>query len=76
MSTLVEIEKAVEVLPPVQQKNLLLWLQSRLARAPVTVPGKASAWLHSARGSVRQSDGRSADDMRMDYYAAKHGLNP
>ena len=76
MSTLVEIEKAVEVLPPVQQENLLLWLQSRLARTPVTAPGKASAWLRSARGSVRLAAGKSADDLRMDYYAAKHGLNP
>ena len=36
-----------------------------------TTPGKAGEWVRSARGSVRLA----ADDVRMDYYAVKHGLN-
>ncbi len=75
MSTLMEIENAVTTLPPQQQENLLLWLQTRLsAREPVTALGKAAVWLRTARGSVRQAAGKTADDLRMDYYVAKHGL--
>ena len=36
-----------------------------------TAVGKAGEWVRSARGSVRLA----ADDVRMDYYAVKHGLN-
>lgn len=38
-------------------------------------PGKASEWVRSARGSVRLAANETADDVRMDYYAAKYGLN-
>jgi len=37
--------------------------------------GKASEWLRSAKGSVRLAPGESVDDLRMDYYATKHGVN-
>jgi len=36
--------------------------------------GKASEWLRSAKGSVRPTGGESADDLRMEYYAAKYGV--
>jgi hypothetical protein len=39
------------------------------------VAGKASEWLRSAKGSVRLAPGESVDDLRMDYYSAKHGVN-
>ena len=38
-------------------------------------PGKASEWVRSARGSVRLEPNETADDVRMDYCTAKHGLN-
>ena len=76
MSTLVEIENAVVSLPTAQQEDLLLWLKSRLERAPLAAAGKAGAWVRQARGSVRHAEGRSADELRMEHYAAKHGLNP
>jgi len=37
--------------------------------------GKASEWLRSAKGSVQLAPGESVDDLRMDYYATKHGVN-
>jgi len=74
MSTLVEIENAVESLPSVQQETLLRWLQSRLAARTVTATGQAAAWVRDARGSVRDVAGKSVDELRMEYYAAKHGL--
>jgi hypothetical protein len=36
--------------------------------------GRAGEWLRSARGSVQMAAGSSADDARMDFYAAKYGL--
>lgn len=66
MSTLVEIENAVESLPSAEQENLLRWLQSRLAARAVTATGHAAAWLRGARGSVRDVEGKSADELRME----------
>lgn len=75
MSTLAEIENAVESLPSAEKESLLRWLQSHLAARPAAPsPGKAVAWVRNARGSVRDAAGKSADELRMDYYAAKHGL--
>lgn len=74
MSTLVEIENAVESLPSVQQETLLRWLQSRLAARTATATGSASEWVRSALGSVRNVAGKSADELRMEYYAAKYDL--
>lgn len=37
-------------------------------------PGKASAWLRSAKGSVRLAPGESVDDARMAHLRHKHGL--
>lgn len=37
--------------------------------------GKASLWLQSAKGSVLQASGKSADDLRMEYYRVKYGLS-
>ena len=74
MSTLVEIENAVESLPSVEQEHLLRWLQSRHAARTVTATGSAAEWVRTARGSVRDVAGKSADELRMEYYAAKHGL--
>jgi hypothetical protein len=48
---------------------------SRMDAIQKTAPGKASDWVRSAKGSVRLAANETADDVRMDYYAAKHGLN-
>jgi hypothetical protein len=48
---------------------------SRTDTVQKTAPGKASEWARSARGSVRLEANETADDVRMDYYAAKYGLN-
>ena len=49
----------------------------QISRSDTNLPanGKASEWLRSAKGSVRFAPGESVDDLRMDYYAAKHGVN-
>ena len=76
MSTLVEIENAVESLPSVEQERLLRWLQSRLGARTATATGNAAAWVRSARGSVWDVAGKSDDELRMEYLASKHGLKP
>ena len=48
---------------------------SRTDGPPERTVGKASEWLRSAKDSVRLAAGISADDARMDYYAAKYRLN-
>jgi hypothetical protein len=76
MSGLVDIEKAVSSLPTAQQEDLLRWLQSKLAAGePKKTSGKAAEWVREAKGSVRLSPGESADDVRLDYYTTKYGLN-
>ena len=47
---------------------------SRADGRPEPSVGKAGEWLRSARGSVQTADDISADDARMDFYAAKYGL--
>jgi hypothetical protein len=47
---------------------------SRPDGQPESTLGKAGEWLRSARGSVQLATGSSADDARMDFYAAKYGL--
>lgn len=47
---------------------------SRADTPPERSVGQASEWLRSARGSVQMAAGISADDARMDFYAAKYGL--
>ena len=39
-----------------------------------SVPGKASEWLRTAKGSVRLNAGETVDDARRQYYAMKYGL--
>jgi hypothetical protein len=48
----------------------------QISRANVihSATGKASEWVKSAKGSVRLAPGESVHDLRMEYYAAKHGL--
>lgn len=48
---------------------------SRTDTVQKAAPCKASEWARSARGSVRLAANETADDVRMDYYAAKYGLN-
>lgn len=48
---------------------------SRTDAVRKAAPGKASEWVRSARGSVRLPPNVTVDDVRMDYYAVKHGLN-
>ena len=47
---------------------------SRADGPSATTVGRAGEWLRSARGSVQVAAGSSADDARMDFYAAKYGL--
>lgn len=49
---------------------------SRVDLVQKAASGKVGEWARSARGSVRLAANETADDVRMDYYAAKHGLNP
>lgn len=48
---------------------------SRTDTVEKAAPGKAGEWVRSARGTVRLATNETADDVRMDYYAAKYGLN-
>lgn len=41
---------------------------------PAQRAGKASAWLRSAKGSVRLASGETVDDARMAHLRRKHGL--
>ena len=50
-------------------------VQINRADSSPPLAGKASEWLRSAKGSVRLAPGESVDDLRMDYYAAKNGVN-
>jgi hypothetical protein len=48
MSTLLEIESAVTSLPPIQQRTLLVWLQSLVESKPQEAPQRRTrheAWL-------------------------------
>ncbi len=49
---------------------------SRTETVAKNAPGKASEWVRSARGSVRLAADETANDVRMEYYAGKYGLNP
>jgi len=46
----------------------------RSADLPTPQPAKALEWLRTARGTGRLQPGETADDARMEYYAAKYGL--
>lgn len=46
----------------------------RSAPLPARRAGKASAWLRSAKGSVRLAPGESVDDARLAHLRRKHGL--
>lgn len=50
MSTILEIETAIERLPEPQVDELAIWLESHRARRPVTLP--ADDWLSRARGAA------------------------
>jgi hypothetical protein len=40
-----------------------------------TAPGSATAWLKSARGSIKLAEGETADKLRSAYYADKYQLD-
>ena len=48
---------------------------SRNEPTTAELPGKASEWLRTAKGSVRLTPGETADDARMGYYTTKYGLD-
>ncbi|MEP6671234.1 MAG: hypothetical protein ABJF10_18880 [Chthoniobacter sp.] len=50
MSTLNEIERAIEALPPQEVDELLVWLESRRQRGVPEVPFER--WLERARGAA------------------------
>ncbi|MGE0610293.1 MAG: hypothetical protein AB7O62_24605 [Pirellulales bacterium] len=51
MSSITDIEAAIEQLPPSEVEQLALWLERFRARRTAAVP--ISAWLASARGTAR-----------------------
>ena len=51
MSTIAEIERAIEKLPRQQVEELAIWLEAHRARRAATPP--AEAWLKRARGAAR-----------------------
>jgi len=51
MSTIAEIESAIEKLPASQVEELAIWLEARRARR--AAPPPAEAWLDRARGAAR-----------------------
>jgi hypothetical protein len=51
MSTIAEIEAAIELLSPQQVEELAIWLNS--LRAGREKPVSADAWLSRARGAAR-----------------------
>ena len=51
MSTIAEIEAAIELLSPQQVEELAIWLESLRARREK--PVFADAWLTQARGAAR-----------------------
>ncbi|MDR3403553.1 MAG: hypothetical protein P4L99_13730 [Chthoniobacter sp.] len=57
MSTLTEIEQAIEALPPQQVDELVAWLESRRQRDVQEVPFER--WLERARGAA--TTGMSTD---------------
>jgi hypothetical protein len=85
MSTLAEIEAAADALPIEQKEALLHFLAERLQRKPESqtgdtqrpsAQGAAADWLRTAKGSVRVAPGQTADDLRMEFYAAKYDVKP
>ncbi|MFN0051776.1 MAG: hypothetical protein ACKV0T_06275 [Planctomycetales bacterium] len=51
MSTIAEIEAAIEHLPPEQVEELAIWLETHRARR--AAPSPADTWLTRARGAAR-----------------------
>jgi hypothetical protein len=83
MSTLAEIEAAADSLSQGEKEALLYFLVSRLGSVEegasgfpsvATQHGKVSEWLRTAKGSVRTAVGETAEDIRMEYYSAKYGV--
>ena len=62
MSTIAEIETAIERLPAVQVEELAIWLEAYRARR--AAPLAAEAWLERARGAARP-DVTTADVMAL-----------
>ena len=50
MSTLAEIEKAIEALPVRDVETLAVWIESRRRRRPGALP--VDQWLERARGTA------------------------
>ena len=51
MSTITEIESAIERLPEPQVDELAIWLEAHRAQRVASLP--AEAWLNRARGAAR-----------------------
>ena len=51
MSTITEIEQAIEHLPPSQVDELAIWLEAYRARRAASLP--AEVWLERARGAAQ-----------------------
>lgn len=62
MSTVAEIETAIEHLPAAQVEELAIWLEAYRARR--AAPPPAEAWLKRARGAARP-DVTTADVMAL-----------
>jgi hypothetical protein len=55
MSTITEIESAIEKLPKPQVDELATWLKTYRARR--AIPSTVESWLARARGAARNIDG-------------------
>lgn len=58
MSSIIEIESAIERLPAPQVEELAGWLASLRARRATAPP--VEAWLHRARGAARRGETTAA----------------
>lgn len=82
MSTLAEIEAAAESLSQGEKEALLQFLAARLESTPEALSGfpsakprgKVSEWLRAAKGSVRAAAGEAEEDLRIEYFSAKYGV--
>jgi hypothetical protein len=62
MSTIAEVESAIEQLPTPQVEELAVWLEAHRARRAAALA--AAAWLEQARGAARP-DATTAEVMAL-----------
>ena len=63
-----------DTLQVMEVEDSMIVLQVSRAEVSVPVKGAASAWLESARGSVKMDASETVDDVRMAYYKSRYGI--